>query len=450
MTISAPTNTLQNDPVFIFDGYRFSADSGELALRYRFEGGPELIETIRFPAPVPIPLNDERLDAAGQAFQTIFLLAGVSYYKAHASSAMRFDALAPDSATAAFLQNVYTKGLAEFAFENGIDIRDRVHIQGTGATALATSLGLKDRALVPVGGGKDSIVSIEALKAAGKDITLFALGGTGGAAQPIADTIRVSGLPHIYVSRALSPELKKMNDSGALNGHVPITAILSAIATACAILYDFNAVILSNEHSASAPNISQDGWDVNHQYSKSLEFERDFAGYVKTHIAQDLQYFSLLRPLTEAAIAKRFATHGAYHGIFRSCNTAFRQDVMTRRSHWCCDCPKCRFVFLALAPFTDKDHLINIFGQNPLNEVSQTLGFQQLCGLADFKPFECVGEIAESKLLMEALSHDPAWANDANVLVCAEKTQQFAENYAALFAFKDDHLVPPQYFKVLA
>jgi len=448
MTITAPHNGTQDVPDFIFGNYRFSADSGILTLSYRFESGPDFIETIRFPMPIDLP--GPRQAAADRAFQLIFWLAGVSYYKVHAGGIRILPGAPFDSDTATFLQKVYTKGLAEFAYENGIDIRERVNFTGTGHMVPVPTAELRDRALVPVGGGKDSIVSIEALKAAGKDVTLFALGSASGPAQPIAETIRVSGLPHIYVERTLSPEIKKLNDSGALNGHVPITAILSAIAAACAVLYDFNAIVLSNEHSASAPNVTEaDGWDVNHQYSKSLAFERDFSQHLKTHVAADLQYFSLLRPLTEVAIAKRFATHTAYHGIFRSCNTAFKQDVLSRRTHWCNDCPKCRFVFLAMAPFTPKAHMIEIFGQNPLNEASQTLGFQQLCGQADFKPFECVGEVSESRLLMEKLSHDPAWTNDANVLVCAEKTQHFNSDFAALFDMQPDHQVPPEYLKVL-
>jgi len=445
--MSAPATDLQNAPDFVFEKYTFDGESGVLSLHYRFDSGPSFIETIRFPN-VPL-LDGPRKTAADRAFALIFWLAGVSYYKAYAAG-VRIPPSPPSESTAAFLQKVYTKGLAEFAYENGIDIRTRVHILGEGTTQPAPSIGLQPRALVPVGGGKDSIVSLEALKAAGKDITLFALGGPSGAAQPIAETIRVSGLPYIFVERTLSPEIKKLNDKGALNGHVPITAILSAIAAACAVLYDFRDVILSNEHSASAPNIIDADWDINHQYSKSYAFERDFADILKTNVAADLRYFSLLRPLTEAAIAKRFAAYSDYHGIFRSCNTAFKQDVNARGKKWCNDCPKCRFVFLALAPFTEKQHLTQIFGADPLNEVSQTLGYQQLCGLADYKPFECVGEISESKLLMEALSRDPTWKDDANVIVCAEKTQNFAQDFAALFEAKPDHLVPADYITVIA
>src|SRR5262249_9247898 len=160
----------------------------------------------------------------------------------------------------------------------------------------------------------------------------FALGSTNSIAAPIEATIKQSGLTALRVHRTISPELLKLNENGAYNGHVPITAILSAIAVAAALMHDFDAVILSNEHSASAPNIYMDQQEINHQYSKSFDFENDFASYVTDHIASDLQYFSLLRAFSEAEIARRFAQHREYDSIFRSCNKAFRQDEKARAS----------------------------------------------------------------------------------------------------------------------
>ena len=160
---------------------------------------------------------------------------------------------------------------------------------------------------------------------------------------------------------------------------------------------------------------SVDGVGINHQYSKSLEFERDFADYVARHITPSIAYFSLLRPLSEIEIARRFAQHPQYFEVFRSCNTAFRQSPAERGRNWCCDCPKCRFVFLALAPFVAKPELIAIFGRDMLDDEAQTDGFAELCGLREHKPFECVGEIAESAAVMTYLGSDPDWRDDTVV-----------------------------------
>lgn len=440
----------QEEPgAFVFRGYDFAHATGELSLRYGYEGGAEFTETLHFPMPDG-GMPKEREGALKAAFDFLFFLCGVSYYKAFVPNEIIFEGPKPDAKTAKFLQDVYTLGLAEFAYENDIDIREKVSITGAGHAPKVPSLNLTDHALVPVGGGKDSIVSIEALRNAGHNLTLFALGGAAGPAQPIAETIKASGLKSLYVSRTLSPELLRLNKEGAYNGHIPITAIVSAAAVATAILHGLNAVILSNEASASAPNIQQGDWDINHQWSKSLEFESAFAEHVRDSIAPTLDYFSLLRPLSEAAITQRFAKLYEYHPVFRSCNTAFKQDKDKRGTHWCCDCPKCRFVFLALAPFASKEKMIAIFGRNMLDDEPQLHGFKQLCGLIDFKPFECVGEVEESALLMEALTLLDDWKDALIVKECAVSRPDFDARLAALLEPSEEHLIPARFAGVIS
>ena len=435
---------------FIFERYTFDAETGVLRLCYRFDGGASFEEQITFPAPLPT-LPPDRLAALDQAFRLIFLMAGVSYYKAYVPQDLICEAFPLDQATADFVARVYRNGLGEFAYRNRIDLSDKINFSVSDAPAPAPlPLSLPHRLLVPVGGGKDSIVSLELLKQAGYPVTLYAQGKSAtDIAAPIQATVTASGLPVLKVGRVLSNNLLELNKAGALNGHVPITAILSSVTIACALLYGFDTIVLSNEHSASAPNLKIGGIEINHQYSKSLAFESDLSAYITAHLSPDLRYFSLLRPLTEAAITSRFARLEKYHTIFRSCNTAFRQDKNLRGKNWCCDCPKCRFVFLALAPFTDKAHLIEIFGKNILDDATQKQGFAELCGLTSHKPFECVGEIEESALLMEKVWQSESWKNDSVVSELGPKiaatSKDFDARYNALFTPFADHRVPEEF-----
>jgi len=431
---------------FQFKDYRFNPASGELKLSYAFASGPSFEELITFPKPLR-ELSAPEEQALDSAFRLIFLLAGVSYYKAALPSRLTCLAFELDGELAAFCTDVYRHGLGELAYRNKVKLDINFKVQAASAPIAALPLNLPQKLLVPVGGGKDSIVTIEALKRAGQDVTLFALGGQN-LATPIAQTIAVSGLPHLAVKRTISPALIELNRQGALNGHVPITAILSAIATACAILYGFDAVVLSNENSANAPNVMWEGEAINHQYSKSFAFEQDFSRIVRRRIAADLAYFSLLRPLTETAIAARFAKLDAYHAVFRSCNTAFRQDEAARGTHWCCDCPKCRFVFLALAPFMPKEKLVAIFGRNLLDDPAQTEGFKELCGLSAIKPFECVGEVEESCALLAALAARDEWKQDSVVAALAPALITPVA-LASLFDLREGHQLSDAYLKVL-
>jgi hypothetical protein len=437
---------------FIFERYAFDNASGILRLYYRFEGGPAFEEKIAFP-PATRKLSHNDLAALDASFRLLFLLAGVSYYKAYASEQLLCPAFPLDQESATFIEKTYRKGLAEFAYNNKLDLNGRVRFKAdTIPPRTASPLNLPRHSLVPVGGGKDSIVALETLKEAKEPVTLFALGATSGIAKPIEDVIKISGLPAIRVARTLAPNLAEVNKSGAYNGHVPITAILSAIAIATAILHGFDTIIFSNEYSASAPNLWMNDAEINHQYSKSFDFETDLSNYVNAQIAPDLQVFSLLRPYSEAEIARRFARYKDYFPVFRSCNKAFKQEVSARAKNWCCDCPKCRFVFLALAPFVAKDQLTGIFGKNMLDDDTQKEGFAELCGLSKHKPFECVGEVGESALLTDKLYRTEAWKNDKVIAALGKKLQQpqdFERLYDDLFSTRSDHNVSDTYLRML-
>ncbi len=430
---------------FILDQYEFDRTTGLARFHYAFEGGAAYVEEIRFPVPGGA-YNEQALDAA---LRLLFVLAGVSYYKTAAPERVICRAYEIDAGAAQWFTHVYREGLGEFAFNNKLDMYTRaVFVPGSQNAPEPVALPKTGKVLVPVGGGKDSTVTLESLKQGGVDVTLFALGN----AKPIMDTIALSGLSHVNVTRKLDPRLIEANAAGAYNGHVPITAILSAITIVCAVLYGYDAVVMSNEHSASAANLVVNGHAVNHQYSKSFFFETEFDTYVKTRISPDLTYFSYLRPLSEIAIAARFSRLEKYHLVFRSCNTAFKQDETKRNKNWCCNCPKCRFVFLAMAPFMEKQKLVDIFGINMLDDAAQIDGFAELCGLKDYKPFECVGEIEESATVLAMLATLPAWQNDAVIkaLVAAGlNMQDVPARFEALGGWSPDHNLPPQYEAML-
>ena len=434
---------------FVFEGYRYNSERSTLSLCYSYKGGPRFEEQLIFDF-VPQQLSPAAAEVLDRIFRLILLLAGVSYYKAFIPRVLTCRAFELDEMTAEFLQKLYEKGLAEFAFKNSVSLHGHFRFQSSSTPpATPITVDLPRKMCVPVGGGKDSIVTIECLRQGGKPLVLFSLGD----AEPIAACIAAAKLPFIRVHRRLDASLLKLNETGALNGHVPITGILSAIALASAVMSGCNAVAMSNEHSASAPNLSINGVEVNHQYSKSLEFELDFARYIERFISPSISYFSLLRPLSEIEIARRFSNYPAYFGVFRSCNTAFRQVREARGRHWCCDCPKCRFVFLALSPFVAKPDLIGIFGCNLLDDEAQRDGFAELCGLHANKPFECVGETSESAGVMSHLADHPDWRDDRVVRRLSEEFPSLRDSgsaeFRALFEIRHPHRVPAAYLAML-
>ncbi|HEY4582021.1 MAG TPA: UDP-N-acetyl-alpha-D-muramoyl-L-alanyl-L-glutamate epimerase [Lysobacter sp.] len=419
----------------------FEAETGIAQLVYAFDDGPELVETITVPG-APFALDGEHAHAVEQALRLLHLIAGVSYYKAAVPKDIRIESYAIDAATAALLTEVYESGLGEFAYRNGLQLRGAIRFPSSAAASGdAPSLGLREHALVAIGGGKDSLVSIESLRGAGIDQTVTWIGGS----QLIQACAERTGLPTLNIGRQLAPQLFEYNRSGAWNGHIPVTAVNSAILALAALLQGVDQVVFSNERSASYGSMIEGTGEVNHQWSKGWAFEQAFAAHLRTHVAADLRYYSLLRPLSELAVARQFAKSDRYDRHFSSCNRNFHILGERPAQRWCGICPKCHFVFLALAPFMSKPRLVGIFGRNLLDDASQTGGFDALLEYRDHKPFECVGEGQESRAAMAALAQRPEWCEDAIVERFAQEILPQLGDVPAiepLLVISDEHGIP--------
>lgn len=420
-----------------------------ILLSYALDKHHQFTEKITLHGPTMSPLTTDKQNALSKIIDSLHILAGTSYYKTYLPAKIGLKNQALNANQASFFKKMYDGGLGEFAYRNNIDLAGKIHFPVTNDndSYIPASLNLKDRALVLIGGGKDSLVSIESLRASGKDITLFAVNPK----KPILECIEHSGLPAITVTRTLDPLLMQLNDEGAYNGHVPITSILSFIAMAAAIIFDYNAVILSNERSASEATLQHNGTDINHQYSKSLSVEQDIQTYVQNYAAPDLNYFSFLRPFSELHIARALSKTSRYDDVFTSCNKAFRLNNPMVDKRWCGDCPKCQFVFLALSTTFDKSRLTKIIGKNMLDDSTQIEAYRNLSGLTGHKPWECVGEIMECASSIHQLSKDKAWQNDLVVKTLAPEllskygAAKLEQEFDQCLTPAPDHHVPPQY-----
>ena len=414
---------------------------GHITLHYALDHEIEFVE--QFQLPLGTRVTDADRARVDGLLSLLHWVAGVSYFKTAAPDVVACETGEPPPATAALLDALYSEGLGEFAYVNKLPALPRPRFPAGGLTAAPADHGPLSRILVPVGGGKDSVVALETVRRSQRDVALFSVGD----APAIARTAAVPGLPRLIAHRQIDPGLAALNRAGALNGHIPITAIIACVAVLTAELHGFDAVALANERSASSGNVTWDGVDVNHQFSKSLRVERLMAAAIAEH-GSAVRLFSVLRPASELAIARAFARLDAYHGAFTSCNAIFRLDPALRAASWCCDCPKCRFVFLILAPFTDPAHLRDVFGCDMLDDELQYLGFALLTATGGNKPFECVGEEEESLAAIRMLAVDVRWREHAVVRrLVAEVLPTFpssAGSPSETLELSDEHLVPAE------
>src|SRR6185437_3675139 len=298
---------------FLYDGYELDADRSQLTCRYSV-GGHRFAERFTFAA------NGDgagRDGAAGDwggdwggaateaAARLVFLLAGVSYYKTAAPPVVDLGEVATTAAERQFLRAFYVEGLGEFAHRNGLDL--------SGLTVVGPDLDHRDpapyqpvtgvdggrRPLVPFGGGIDSVVTVEAVRARHPGSSLFVASRAGDRFDAIEAAAAVTGLPVVRAEREIDPLVLRSAELGFLNGHVPVTGVLSAVAVMAAVLGGHDAVVMSNERSASEPTMVVDGRAVNHQWSKSWAFESGFADLLARSLKGGPDYFSLLRPCSE-------------------------------------------------------------------------------------------------------------------------------------------------------
>ncbi|MEX1180033.1 MAG: hypothetical protein WEB63_04380 [Cucumibacter sp.] len=437
-----------SDETFSIETPIFDPATAEARFTYRL-GALTFTEELKFPplpkgAPIDHPVF-KRLLALTAA------VLGVSYFKLKAPLEIEAPELAFTETERALILDIYENGMGEFYARNALNRFGKLSLATGLAKAPLPPIRLKDRALSLVGGGKDSLVSISLLDAAGIEFAPFAVNPKG----PIFESVtRLNRIP-VFVRRLLDPEMIRLSrESGYYNGHVPATAINSLIAALAAVLFGYNRIVLSNERSASEGNLEFDGRPVNHQYSKSWGFEKMLSVVIKDMTGGGLDYFSLLRPYSEARIAELFARTSRFDDVFSSCNRNFTIE-RNKGPLWCGECPKCHFVFLILAPWMDKDRLTAIFRQNLLDRPAHLASFRDLTGLTGHKPWECVGEILEAAASVYRVSQNGEWASDAIPKTLRPELEAFygarrlQSAWVELMRDGGEHLIPPDLFRAV-
>ena len=380
-------------PTFIYHAYESHYAKGRLHIRFRFEIAGLCAFAPEWQIPCPEPAADD--PAIRRLIFSLGLTELVSYWKITCSPRVEIRCGALNAAQTAWWKQLYFGGLGEFFYRNGIETTEADFMEmvsmGNPLPDAPVQKVLSGK-LIPVGGGKDSIVTLNLLKGQLSDAYAYQINHRDSSEKAAL----LAGIPKeriCEVSRTLDKNMLDCNAKGFLNGHTPFSAIVAFSAVLTAYLNGLSQVILSNESSASESTVSEA--EVNHQYSKSYQFEQDFARYEAEFLHCGVEYFSLLRPLTEFQIARYFASlPEEYHRIFRSCNAGAKKDA------WCGHCAKCLFVAVILSPFLPYSKIREMLGSDILNMPEMLPVLEELCGLRANKPFECVGSRKEVNIAL--------------------------------------------------
>lgn len=387
-------------PRFIYHQYFIEEQAGSLHVSFHFEipGLAEFKPSWVFPLSRLAKPQHTHEELESYVFN-LGMIELISYWKCVCPPIIDIKCGKLDLEQMKFWKHIYISGLGEFKHLNNIDIADELFINfseeslSLGDMALHRNSSLSHlkqlKALIPVGGGKDSIVSLEKLRSLDRGRFAYSI----NANPAVISSMDIAGIPEerrVLPKRTLDPKLLELNALGYLNGHTPFSAIVAFSAALAAYLYGIDDIVLSNESSANESTVKDS--DVNHQYSKTSEFEHNFAEYLKTYLNPEQRYFSLLRPFSELAIARQFARYSQYFKAFRSCNRG------SKTNSWCGACAKCLFVAAILLPFLGVEQVHKIIGREIFDDAELASMLDELCGYHDEKPFECVGTVEEVNL----------------------------------------------------
>lgn len=441
-------------PWLAYESYTIKTTENKLTIKFHFN----LTGQYQFYPELKIPLNKSMLEQHKQEDlttdpfiqQLVFnmgMIELISYWKTACPPKLIIKPAILSDHQVSWWKNIYYKGLGEFFYINTIeaDPGDFMQIVSQSDTRFEKhKLKLDNQLIIPVGGGKDSVVTMELLKSH-YTVVPFIINPRGASYS----TTKAAGFDEadiFEVKRQIHPLLVALNKKDFLNGHTPFSAVVAFTSLLAAYLTHSKYIVLSNESSANEATI--ENTDINHQYSKTVSFEADFRDYVNTYISPDIEYFSFLRPLNELQIARLFSNLTHHHFHFKSCNAGSKNNA------WCGRCPKCLFTYVILSPFLEQQTLEGIFHKNLFNDAELIPILEQLTGLAEEKPFECVGTLDE---VNAALCKTIASLIQQKLPVVLQHYHQSKfieqckdENFNALGkAFDKNHFLPNHFLRIL-
>jgi hypothetical protein len=438
---------------FIYESYCINVTDTGLDVTFHFN----LADKFHFFPAFNMPfkefclMHDKNEIVSDVRFQNLIFHIGlvelISYWKVACPPKVIIKPHTMDKEQVEWWKEVYFQGLGEFFYLNSIEpdkdsFMQIESIQGNYLSAFV--INLSEKLIIPVGGGKDSVVTLELLSRKFDSLALIL--NPRGASLLTAEQAGFSRDRIIEINRTLDPLLLELNKQDFLNGHTPFSALLAFQSLLASALTGYRHIALSNESSANEATVEDT--EINHQYSKSIAFEADFRKYVEKYLSSDFNYFSFLRPINELQIGRIFSRFPAYFNVFKSCNVGSKADI------WCGSCPKCLFAFIILSPFISKYKMEQIFGKDIFADEALWIYLKQLTGIDEVKPFECVGTVDEVNLALRMILEDRAGLKLPVLLQrYNESIQTEAENIPLpqnlLNSFNDENFLQGQFLTIL-
>jgi len=250
---------LRNDyDSFTYNSFSYEIGDNGLEIIYSFsiDNFVEFNPRIIIPNHKSIDFNRISDTLLSQLVFNIGMVELISYWKAICPKRVIIKDYRLNPEQISFWQKIYFHGLGEFFYLNGVDVSlddfMQIEVDENAPDLRIESVDVDESAIIPVGGGKDSVVSLELLK--GLDSNIALIMNPRGASTATAN---IAGFEDstIVVNRFLDKKLLALNDEGYLNGHTPFSALLAFVSVLSAAVSGKKYIALSNESSANESTV---------------------------------------------------------------------------------------------------------------------------------------------------------------------------------------------------
>ena len=254
------------------------------------------------------------------------------------------------------------------------------------------------------GGGKDSLVAMKLLEEGGISFSNYAYSdpiyGSASIQHDLIDELLSFSNPRLthrtlVFEEARDCSLLELQEMAGVKGLIHAETPASIFGALPLVLqYGYRYIILAHELSADEGNFrwERTGEIVNHAWGKSLAAEQLIDQYIRRSLIANVKYFSILKPIYDVLIFNLLRSNTEAARKTHSCNI---------KKPWCGECPKCAYVWVNYLAYLPAEVVNSIFPQNLFDAPAAQKWFRQLLGLGPHKPFECVGEIPETRLAFE-------------------------------------------------
>jgi len=401
-------------PSFRVEDVHATADPSGLRLEFSFAAGDARFRpTVHLTGLHPEEIAQADSLTARRLIRALAIIEAFSYWKAFCSPVIEVAPPAPDAVEVGWWNSFWPGAMGEFFYRNNIDFTGPGFLDirsadgaasgsgdGSGEThAAGPGLSRAASPLVMFSGGKDSLALTLAVRPSDvSDVDFFLYNPTPGQRR-LAGSLAGNGRI-LELRREILPELLALNAQGHPNGHTPYSAYLAVAAMLAGYLRGNPYVLAGNSRSDDEPNVeSYLGRPINHQWTKSYEFEAALQEYGHRWLPGTPLYSSPLRPLLELQIIASLSANVDMYLRTASCNR-------TKGKGWCRTCAKCAWVFLATAALFGHDLAVRKIGGDMFADPSLSELYERMAGLTGTKPFECTGTEDEVRTAIQAIGAD--------------------------------------------